>query len=317
MEVHQLEILRELGALGSLNAVATTLHVTPSAVSQQLSALQREFGAPLTRRQGRTLALTDAGQALARAGAEVIDAMAAARGAVEAFEQSDSNAVSLCGFHSATQALFGSLIAELRDRERGQGQAPQLRLSDEDVAQDEFPALTAHYDLVLAHRLKHSADWPATGLRVLTLAQEPLDVALPCDHPLTARSELAPADIAAERWITSRSGFSPDDLLGAMAAVADRALEVVHRVNDYASVAAVVAAGDGIGLVPRYTVGSAHSGLVLRPLSGINATRNIDVLTRPENLHRRSVQTVIVALRAAMARLVQRGEDLRAGDAAG
>lgn len=308
MELHQLEILRELGALGSLTAVAETLHVTPSAVSQQLSALQREFRTPLTRREGRTLALTEAGRALARAGADVFDALAAARGAVEAFEHSSSSTVSVCGFHSAAQALFGPLISELRSEASG----PELRLSDEDVAQEEFPALTAHYDLVLAHRLKHSAPWPSAGLQVIPLVQEPLDIALPVRHRLTPCTELAPADVAGEPWVTSRSGYSPDDLLDAIAAAADRPIEVVHRVNDYASAAAIVAAGDTIGLVPRYTVGSVSNGIVLRPLTGINATRNIDLLTRPENLHRRSVQSVVAAVRAAIAGLIQLSDERHA-----
>ena len=308
MELHQLEILRELGSLGSLTAVADTLRVTPSAVSQQLAALQREFQVPLTRREGRTLALTDAGRALAHAGADVIDAMAAARGAVAAFERSESGRVRLCGFHSAAQALFGPLIAELRDRDAG----PDLRLSDEDVAQDDFPALTAHYDLVLAHRLKHSAPWPSTGVEVIPLLQEPLDIALPVDHPLTAHAELSPLHLAREPWVASRAGYSPDDLLGAIAALADTPLNVVHRVNDYASAASIIAAGAAIGLVPRYTVGSAHDGLVLRPLIGLNATRNVDLLTRPENLHRRSVQTVVAALRATIAQLVQLGDERQA-----
>ncbi|WP_053385162.1 LysR family transcriptional regulator [Leucobacter celer] len=307
MELHQLEVLRELGTLGSVTAVAETLHVTPSAVSQQLSALQREFRAPLTRRAGRTLVLTDAGRALARAGADVIEAMAAARGAVEAFEHAPTGTVRLSGFHSASQAIFGLLLDELR----GLDAAPELRLSDEDVAQEEFPHLTAHYDLVLAHRLEHSAPWPDAGIQVLPLAQEPLDIALPVGHPLAEHDRLSPHDVADEPWVTSRAGFSPDDLLGAIAAVADRPVEVVHRINDYGSVAAVVAAGDAIGMVPRYTVGSAHSGLVLRPLAGINATRAIDLLTRPERMHRRSVQTVVMALRTAMARLVRAAEERR------
>ncbi|MGB3374361.1 MAG: LysR family transcriptional regulator, partial [Microbacterium sp.] len=54
MELHQLQILRELGALGSVTAVADALRVTPSAISQQLAALQRGFRTPLTRKQGRT-----------------------------------------------------------------------------------------------------------------------------------------------------------------------------------------------------------------------------------------------------------------------
>lgn len=307
MEIYQLEILRELGTLGSVTAVAESLHVTPSAVSQQLSTLQREFRAPLTRREGRTLVLTEAGHALARAGTEVIEAMAAASGAVEAFEQEPAGIVRVCGFHSASQAIFGALLSELR----GAASPPALRLSDEDVAQDEFPLLTANYDLVLAHRLEHSPPWPDSGLRVIRLAQEPLDIALPVDHPLAGRERLTPADVAGEPWVTSRAGYSPDDLLGAIAAVADRPVEVVHRINDYGSVASIVATGDAIGMVPRYTVGSALAGLVLRPLTGVNATRTIDMLARPETMHRRSVQTTVQALRTAMARLVRAGEARR------
>lgn len=305
MELHHLQILRELGTHGSVTAVAESMHVTPSAVSQQLSALQREFRAPLTRRDGRTLVLTKAGMALASAGVDVIEAMAAARQAVEEFDRSSRGEVSLCGFHSAAQALFGLVLGELGLlRER-----PDLRLSDEDVAQDEFPALTAHYDLVIAHRLAHSPPWPETGIRTITLTQEPLDVALPASHPLTRFDALSPADVARERWVTSRTGFSPDDLVEAIAAVANRPVNVAHRVNDYGSVAAVVSAGDSIGMVPRYTVGTTLHGLALRPLTGINATRSIDLLTRPENLHRRSVQTVVAALRAAMTRLVNAAEE--------
>lgn len=95
LELHHLQILRELGTHGSVTAVAESLRVTPSAVSQQLSALQREFRVPLTRRHGRTLALTKAGQALAEAGADVIEAMAAARHSVEEFGRSPSGDVSL------------------------------------------------------------------------------------------------------------------------------------------------------------------------------------------------------------------------------
>ncbi len=307
MELHHLQILRELETHGSVTAVANSMHVTPSAVSQQLSALQREFAAPLTRREGRTLVLTRAGEALARAGVDVIEAMAAAKHAVEEFERSPGGEVSLCGFHSVAQVLFGPLIGELASLAPFPDR-PRLRLADEDVAQEEFPTLTAHYDLVIAHRMQHSAPWPEAGVRAIPLAQEPLDIALPAGHPLASRAALSPSNVAGERWVTSRSGYSPDDLVAAIAAVAIRPVRIAHRVNDYGSVAAVVAAGDAIGMVPRYTVGATLPGLVLRPLTAINATRSIDVLTRPENLHRHSVQAVITALRAVMARLVEASE---------
>lgn len=300
MELHQLRILRELGALGSVTAVAAALRITPSAVSQQLAALQRGIRTPLTHRQGRTLTLTAAGEVLAAAGAEAIDAMAAARSALDEFEHDVTGVVTVSGFHSAGQALFGPLLRELSTSDP----APSVQLTDEDVAQTEFPALTARYDLVLAHRMDHSAPWPTRGVRSLTLVREPLDVAVSVSHPLARRRSLSPADVARERWVTSRIGYSPDDVLRAVAAIANHPVQVQHRINDYGAVAAVVAAGDAIGMLPRYTSRSVDDRDIVRlPLEGVNTLRSIDLLGRPENLRRSSVRMVVDALRRVMARL--------------
>lgn len=300
MELHQLQILRELDALGSVTAVADALHVTPSAVSQQLAALQRGVRTPLTRRHGRTLALTAAGRVLAEAGAEALDAMAAARGALDAFEQDSAGVVTVSGFHSAGQALFGALLRDLA----GSDDSPTVQLTDEDVAQSEFPALTARYDLVLAHRMEHSEPWPSQGVRSLTLVREPLDVAVAASHPLAARRAVTPADVAGERWVTSRIGYSPDDVLRAIAAVANIAPRVQHRVNDYATVAATIAAGDAVGMLPRYTSRSVDDREIVRiPLLGVSTHRLIDVLARPETLRRRSVRLVVDGLERVMSRL--------------
>ena len=300
MELHHLQILRELGALGSVTAVAETLNVTPSAVSQHLAALQRGFRTPLTRKDGRRLALTPAGEVLAAAGAEAIDAMAAARSALDEFESTRSGVVTISGFHSVGQALFGSLIRELAE----EPDSPTVQLTDEDVAQSEFPALTARYDLVLAHRMEHSAPWPTQGIRSLTLVREPLDVAVSTTHPLAARRTVSPSEVAAHPWVTSRIGYSPDDVLRAVSAVAGRDVDVRHRINDYGAVSAVVAAGEVLGMLPRYTSRSVDDRDIVRlPLDGVSTHRMIDVLARPENLRRRSVRIVVEALEKVMARL--------------
>ena len=314
MDVRQLQILRELGELGSVKAVAEQLLVTPSAVSQQLALLTRSAGVPLTRKEGRSLVLTDAGKVLAEAGGAVVRAMADARAAIGAYHDDPARTVSVCAFHSAGQALFGRLAARLaHDGEApggggvtAGGGPPRLRLADEDVPQHGFPALTARYDVVLAHRMAHSEAWPEDRLVVVPLAQEPFDVALPMGHPLAARASLTPADVAGEAWVSSRPGYSPADVLATIAAVASRAPEVAHRINDYASVAAIVAAGGTIGLLPRHTASAlalSHS-VVLRPLEGIATTRRIDLLIRPENARRRSVELVVEALRDVVAELV-------------
>ncbi|KQR43291.1 LysR family transcriptional regulator [Microbacterium sp. Leaf161] len=300
MELHQLQILRELGALGSVTAVAETLNVTPSAVSQHLAALQRSFRTPLTRKDGRRLALTAAGHALATAGAEAIDAMAAARSALDDFENDSTGVVTISGFHSVGQALFGSLIRELDESPA----PPTVQLTDEDVAQSEFPALTARYDLVLAHRMEHSPPWPTDGVRSLALVREPLDVAVASSHPLAARGQVTSFDVIDSPWVTSRIGYSPDDVLRAVSAVAGRPVEIRHRINDYGAVAAVIAAGGVLGMLPRYTSRTVDDRDIVRlPLRGVSTHRMIDVLARPENLRRQSVRLVVDALQRVMARL--------------
>ena len=300
MEIHQLEMLRELGALGSVKAVAETLLVTPSAVSQQLAALQKTVEAPLTRKEGRNLVLTGAGQVLADAGAAVVSAMADARTAIGAYHGSPVAPVTLSGFHGAGQALFAPLARALA----GPGQ-PRILLSDEDVAQQDFPALTARYDLVLAHRMDHSPRWPAERVAVIPLAHEPLDVALPAGHRLAGQRAVTADDVVGEPWVTSHAGYSPADVLAAVAAVASRELNIVHRINDYSTVAALVATGSVIGLLPRHTARPVlNPDIVLRPLAGISTRRRIDILARPENLKRTSVRKVCEALQTIMTGLV-------------
>lgn len=292
MDERQLRILRELGELGSVTAVADALLVTPSAISQQLRLLQRAIPVPLTERQGRRLVLTDAGQALAGAATEVESALARARHTVEEFLDRPDGEVSVAAFHSAGAAFFPLLLRAL-----AAGDGPVLALADEDVTQDDFPLLTREYDLVLAHRLDHAPPWPRT-VAATPLLREPLDVAMPADHPLAAKRRLTPADVADQPWIAVHDGFPIMATIEAIATAAGRRPHLAHRINEFAVAAEVVAAGGGLALMPRWT-SRPHPALVLKPLSGVRARRRIDALHRPERTARRAVRTVLEELRRA------------------
>ncbi|MFF0090039.1 LysR family transcriptional regulator [Streptomyces canus] len=292
MDERQLRILRELGELGSVTAVAEAMLVTPSAISQQLRLLQRSVRVPLTERDGRRLVLTDAGQALAGAAIEVETALARARHTVEEFVDRPEGEVSVAAFHSAGAAFFPLLLRALA----GPG-APVPRLGDEDVPQEDFPRLTREYDIVLAHRLDHAPPWPRT-VAVTTLLHEPLDVAMPADHRLAAKRRVTPHDVAGEPWITVHEGFPVMATVEAIAAAAGRRVHLAHRINEFAVAAEVVAAGGGLALMPRWTT-RRHPALALRPLSGVRARRHIDALYRPERTARRAVHTVLTELRRA------------------
>ncbi|MDF2579225.1 MAG: putative transcriptional regulator, partial [Microbacterium sp.] len=64
LDVRRLRLLRELSHRGTIAAVAEALTYTPSAVSQQLSALERDAGVPLLERSGRRVRLTAAAETL-------------------------------------------------------------------------------------------------------------------------------------------------------------------------------------------------------------------------------------------------------------
>jgi DNA-binding transcriptional LysR family regulator len=288
MDLHHLRLLRELGDRGSLAAVARAMHITPSAVSQQLRSLQRAARVPLTERRGRRLVLTEAGRALAAAAIEVSTALDRAGRAVDAYLDDPAAPVTVAAFHSAGLTYFGPLLSRAG--------LPPVRCSDEDVAQADFPALVADYDLVLAHRLAHSPPWPADRLAIVPLVDEPLYVAMPATHRLASKASLNAVDVAAEPWICVHEGFPLEGVLTAIAAAAGRPLDIVHRVNEFTVVAAIVAAGGGFALLPGYT-SRPGPGVVLRPLADLPTGRHIDVLTRPESLHRTAVRAVLGALR--------------------
>ncbi|MER5526825.1 LysR family transcriptional regulator [Streptomyces sp. NPDC002677] len=300
MDERQLRVLRELGELGSVTAVAEALRVTPSAISQQLRLLQRSVPVPLTERAGRRLVLTAAGRALADAAIGVETALARARHTVEEYVDEPEGTVSVAAFHSGAAAFYPLLLRQVR----GPG-SPRVTLHDEDVAQADFPPLTRAYDLVLAHRLDHAPPWPRTATAT-PLLREPLDIALPVGHPLAARTALTARDVSGEPWITVHDGFPLLATVEAIAAAAGHRLDIVHRVNETTVVAELVAAGGGIALMPRWT-SRPHPGVTLRPLDGIEAHRHIDALHRPERTARRAVRTVLGALRAAAETIRARG----------
>lgn len=300
MELGQLRALRELQARGSIAAAAAALHVTASSVSQQLSALQRTAGTALTYKAGRHTALTPAGLALCRAAVDVEIALARADAAVGSFRNSAAETFTVAAFHSAALAFFGPLEQALQA-----AGGPQVHLADADVAQQDFAALTADYDVVIAHRLPNSAPWPAS-VHVTALAHEPLDIAVGAGHRLAAHTSVHPKDLRGERWVSVRQGFPLEGAIEMIGTLAGEEVVVAHRINEFFVAASLVERGGCVSLMPRYTVSRhAFPGLVLLPLREPRLGRRMDILCRPEAMERTGVVQIITALKELMAELLE------------
>ena len=302
MDLRALESLRAVHTQGGVTAAAAVLHLTPSAVSQQLATLSRDVGMALTERVGRGLRLTPAGLALAEAAGDVAVAVERARAACHTFLGEPTGTVRISAFQSGAQLLLPGLLTRVRRLD-----GIRLECSDEDVAQEDFAALTDRIDIVIAHRSDQGVGAASGGaVQVVPLLREPVDVAVPLDHPLAGRSSVHPRDLADQEWIAVREGFPVAGMLHALAVLSGAPARVTHRINDFHVVADLVTAGHGVSLLPRYTF-AGHPGLRLVPLTGIRPERRVEALLRPDRAERLVVRRVLDELLALAAELVEPG----------
>ncbi|WP_336923246.1 LysR family transcriptional regulator [Aquipuribacter sp. SD81] len=289
MELRHLELLRDLAALGSLTRVAAATHRTPSALSQQLRVATREAGVPLVEPFARGLRLTAEGRLLADGADEVLAASARLRARLEAVRGEPAGRVVVDTLPSAGTVLLPALVHRLR------GSAVVLDLDDHDLAEADVAARTVHADVVIGHSPTTGPPQGSAGLAVRVLAHEPLDVALPVDHPLADRASLAPSDLAGTRWVGVPPGYPFDTILLGVEQRLGAPLERVVRIRDNQLVRALVAAGTGLAVLPRFSTAPGDD-VVLRPLVDVHASRSIVALCRPDRLERLAVRTVVAHL---------------------
>ncbi|WP_350348626.1 LysR family transcriptional regulator [Agromyces sp. G08B096] len=298
MDVRRLDLLRELAERGSVTAVAEATGRTPSAVSQQLKVLEREAGMPLTRRSGRGVELTSAGQALARSAADVAVALERATALWDEFRNHPSGEVTLLTFPTVGAALLPAVLADLASIA-----GLVVHATDLDPELAEFADLANEHDIVLAHTMPGVLPWGGRGLRVVPLVTEPLDIGLPADHRLAGRAYLTPEDLVDETWIGVPPGFPFERILHAIEQLGDKRVHVAQRFSDMRIVEAFIQAGLGVAFVPRFTSGAVPSGMVLKPLRGVASARQIVALVRPDVAERLAVRTVLDVLVSHASRL--------------
>jgi DNA-binding transcriptional LysR family regulator len=114
LDARRLRLLAEFAERGSIAATAAALGYTPSAVSQQLAALEREAGAALLDRTARSAELTDAGRRLAGHARRMLAMLEAAEAGLSAREQEPRGRVVVTAFPTAAAAFAPALARSLR-----------------------------------------------------------------------------------------------------------------------------------------------------------------------------------------------------------
>ncbi|MEU0743809.1 LysR family transcriptional regulator [Streptomyces sp. NPDC006134] len=293
-DIRKLHILRTLRERGTVTATAEALRMTPSAVSQQLTNLSRQLGVELLRAQGRRVLLTDAARLVLRHAEAVFEQLERADAALAAYVDGEAGEVRVGAFSTAVPALVVPAVTALRATYPGI--EVRVREAEAQEAYELLAAGEADLALSLAAQAPSAAD-PRFS-RVVLLA-DPLDVALPHDHPLARAERLRLADLATEPWIFGGSGPWSDITRAACEAAGFRPYQG-HAAVGWTAILAMVEAGMGVALVPRMAA-ERRDGVVMRELSADRPVRHVVAAVRKGAGEGTAVGRVVAALRTAAA----------------
>src|ERR671911_689231 len=264
IDVRRLKVLREVAEHGTLAAAAEVLHLTPSAVSQQLAALEREVGQPVVERNGRGVRLTGAAEVL----------VGHANLVLAQLEAAEADAAALRGTHPRLTLVF--------EEQEAPGCFSALARRDIDIA------------LSMASRQAPPPDDPRFHVR--PLRSDTLDAVLPQGHPLTALDEIPLGSLSAEPFVGPPDGTSCHDVTITGCAAAGFAPAFAHRSLDFHTTMALVGAGLGVALVPRLAQAAVPAGAAVRPLEAPAPARHVFAATRAGAERRPTVAAVLTAM---------------------
>ncbi|MFF8570969.1 LysR family transcriptional regulator [Streptomyces sp. NPDC015408] len=293
-DIRKLRILRTLRERGTVTATAEALNMTPSAVSQQLTNLSRQLGVELLRAQGRRVRLTDAARLVLRHAEAVFEQLERAEAELSAYVRGEAGEVRVGAFSTAVPALVVPAVSALR----ASHPTVTVRVREAE-AQEAYELLAAgEVDLALSLAAQAPSATDPRFTRVPLLA-DPLDVALPADHPLARAEGLRLADLAAEPWIFGGSGPWSAITHAACEAAGFRPHQA-HTAAGWTAILAMVGAGMGVALVPRMAA-VPRDGVSMRDLHADHPVRHVVAAVRRGASEAPAVATVLRALHGAAA----------------
>lgn len=278
LDLRRLRFLREFEERGTLAAVAAALGYSPSAVSQQLTLLEKEIGTRLFEKAGRGVRLTDAGQLLAQHARVLLSAAEAAEADLAALSGEVRGMVRAGGLQSAARRLLIPAVARMMVDH------PQVGLEIFELELEQaLPGLRlGAVDLVIGDEYDgHPRPRPA-GLRFTLLHEEPLKLVLPATHPLARPGgPVAVAMLRSDVWTASAEGTGHH----AMVVATCRSLggyepDLRHRSNDADVQLELVRVAAAVALMPALTLPTNDPALAVRDVAEASLRRRLVVVTR-------------------------------------
>jgi DNA-binding transcriptional LysR family regulator len=291
LDVRRMKVLREVVASGSFSAAADALHLSQSAVSQQVAALEREVGLQLLERTSDGPKLTAAGERLMEHTDAVITRLSEAERELASIAGLEGGRLRLISFPTASATLMTRAMSEFRRSH------PQIELHfAEGEPEESLPAVKrGDYDLALTFDFVAFPEDFGRDTASELIFTDPMRVALPVGHPLADSDTVDLAALSDDDWLC---GDKPSacrmHVINACRAAGFEP-RISFESDDYQVIQGLVKAGLGVGLIPE--LAQPDPDVVLRDIEPDPPIRRVWAVTRTAETRSPAVDEMLAILR--------------------
>ncbi len=272
MELRHLRYFEAVARHSHVTRAAAELHIAQPALSKQISQLERELGITLFDRVGRSLRLTEAGEALLPYARAVLAQVEEARAAMAERVGLKAGRVAIGAPPTVGAHLLPPLLTAFHQRYPG----ITLRLHEAGI-QSLLDLLESGLTDLAVVALPVSDE----ALTVTPLLNEPLVLIVSPHHPLAGRNEVAMTELRNERWILSPASYELREATLKACRDAGFTPQTVMEGGETETLVRFVAAGLGIALVPALAVAGFH-GVVSLTIRDQTLTRSLGLVWRSD-----------------------------------
>ncbi|MEV7662553.1 LysR substrate-binding domain-containing protein [Paenarthrobacter sp. NPDC089316] len=292
LDIRRLQILKTLELEGTMTAAATKLHMTTSAVSQQLAVLEKEAGLALLVRAGRKVRLTEAGALLVEHFTRIASEVEAAEATLKKFQTDVRGRLAISAFPSFCSTVLPSAVMSL------QAAYPRLdvTISDLEPFESVSQLRAGNIDIAVVDDLHEIQD---EGLVKTILARDEIILVLPRDRPVPeAGTPVALADYAHESWVLDQEGSVFEQFVLQTCRDAGFTPKVIANCRNLMATLGLVRGGLGVALMSELNLGRETEDLLVRRVDP-SCGRNIIVLYRAASQAAPAIAAVLEELRLA------------------
>lgn len=263
VKVSQLKAVVAVAEEGTFLGAADVLHLTQSAISQQVARLEKEIGEPVFDRPGgpRAVQLTPVGEVVLRRARAILAQLEQGSTELDALIRGTGGRLRCGTFQSVSVQLLPAIISELIKESPGLDVVIEEELYNEDLIRR---LLEGELDVAF-----HTVDLDEPELESITLGADPFVALIPEGSPITPKKKSGSIQLTDLVKFPMIAEFEDhQDPMFVSQAVRNLGISprYAFRTSDNGAVQAMVGAGLGVAIMPALTLDPNFPGVGVWPI---------------------------------------------------